>query len=269
MNIRRSSIFQKDPLRYLVFLIALIIAFCLETCKDNPVNQGSAGSAGISGTVYDPSGHPLDSVKVYCLYSFALSSETTSHRFHTEGAAKVDTFGFTLYQNFPNPFQNSTYLRFSIPVQCSVSISLTDRISGKVIYSTTGSFLDGMYQVYLENIVDSLQMHNGPYSYKFSATGNGGQTFSASKEVFVVSDLGKPNSLTATDGMYYFNYADAFVGDSVMTYTSDLYPSYATTLGGNVTLLFERRGYESYYSSAKVYPTIQFHSDIIMTRTNQ
>ena len=196
MNCPSPSGLSHARLRCIIFLFTLVGALCLETCKDNPVSQGSGGIAGVAGTVYDTSGHPLDSVRVYSLYSFNIGYNMMSHRMHVDRINNVDTFGFNLYQNLPNPIQNSAYLRFSIPVPSSVSISLTDRMNGVVVYSLAESFLDGMYQLYLDNLVDSLQMHNGPYLYKFRAIGNGGQKYSGSKEVFVVSDVGRPNSVT-------------------------------------------------------------------------
>ncbi len=269
MNYISPSSNPHVALRCIIFLFVLIAVTYLESCKENPVSQGSGGAAGVSGIVYDTSGHPLDSVRVYCLYSFSIDYNMMSPRSHIEKVNNVDTFGFNLYQNFPNPIQNSTYLRFSIPVPCSVRITLTDRVGSKVIYSFTESFLDGMYQLFLANLVDSLQLHNGPYLYEFNAIGSGGQQYSGSKEVFVVSDVGSPNGVTKADGMYFFDYDDANVGDSVVVYPNDLYQSYITTLGSNVTLLFERRGYNSAYSYAYVIPTVQLHSDIILTRTSQ
>jgi len=150
-----------------------------------------------------------------------------------------------------------------------VHITLTNRRSNEVKYSYTSSFLDGLYQLFLGNLVDSLQLHNGPYTYRFSAVGSGGQQYSGSKEAFVVSDVGTPDALTKNDGQYYFDYDNAFVGDTVVNYTSDLYSPYNTILGSNVTLLFLRRGYNPYYYVTTVYSTIAFHSDILMTRTTQ
>jgi hypothetical protein len=269
MNYISPSSNPHVSLRCIIFLFMMIAAIHFDSCKDNPVSQGSGNSGRVWGIVYDTSGHPLDSVRVYCLYSFNSGYMKVGPRSHIEKVSSVDTFGFALYQNFPNPIGNSTYLRFSIPVPCSVHITLTNRRSNEVKYSYTNSFLDGMYQLFLDNLVDSLQLQNGPYTYRFSAVGSGGQQFSGSKEAFVVSDNGSPNSVTKTDGTYFFDYDNAFVGDTVVNYTSDLYSSYNTILGSNVTLLFERRGYNSFYFNATVYPTIQFRSDIVMTRTTQ
>ena len=269
MNYVSPSSNPHFPLRCFIFLSMMLGVISLQSCKENPVSQGPSVTAGVSGIVYDPSGAPLDSVRVYCLYSFNINYYTMSPRSRIEKVSNADTFGFNLYQNFPNPVQNSTYLRFSIPVPCSVHIMLTDRVNNKVVYSFAESVLEGMYQVFLVDLVDSLQLHNGPYTYEFKASGTGGQQFSGSKEMFVASDLGTPNDVTTANGMYVFDFDNAFAGDSVVVYTSDLYQPYTAMLGKNVNLLFERRGYYSFTSSTYLLPTILIHSDIILTRMDQ
>jgi hypothetical protein len=255
-----------------IFLVGFLILFScvIWNCKDDPTGPTVNSHAGIQGIVYDTSGHPLDSVRIFCLYYFNYySPANTKGKSAIFRVNKPDTFGFNLYQNFPNPVQNTTFLRFSLPIACSTNISVTDRANGEVKYSYSDSLPEGLYQLYLNNLVDSLQLHNGPYTYSIIAKSTTGITYNASKELFVVSDVGSPNATTGTDGMYFFDYKNAFVGDSVAVYTNEIYPIYNVSLGKNITLLIERRGYYTQYYETYLNPNIQIHSDIIMTRNNK
>ena len=136
-------------------------------------------------------------------------------------------------------------------------------------YSHSDSLLDGLYQLWLPNLVDSLQLRNGPYTYALQAKSITGVTYNAAKDMFVVSDVGNPNATTGTDGRYFFSYNDAFVGDSVTIYSNEIYPEYSVILGRNVTLLFERKGYYSRYYVTYLLQDISICSDMTMIRNNQ
>ncbi len=70
-----------------------------------------------------------------------------------------------LYQNFPNPFNTSTKIKFSVPTLCSVSI-LIYNISGKEIQKILdGKLLPGTY----ESTFDGSRLSSGIFFYKIFA----------------------------------------------------------------------------------------------------
>ncbi|MBL7827486.1 MAG: T9SS type A sorting domain-containing protein, partial [Saprospiraceae bacterium] len=57
--------------------------------------------------------------------------------------------GFELYQNQPNPFFGSTEIRFNLPEASEATLEVTD-MSGRVIYTHTGYYQQGMHLLKLE-----------------------------------------------------------------------------------------------------------------------
>lgn len=267
----KKNILPFGNLIHFVFLgIIIFSSSTLSTCTDVSSDPSQSLNAGISGIVYDTSGHRLDSVRIYCLYNFNYyPTAVTKGKTDLFKVSKPDTFGFNLYQNFPNPVQNTTFLRFSLPMTCRIDLSIVDRTNGEKKYSYSDTLRDGLYQLYLNSLVDSLQLHNGPYTYTLMAKSTTGRTYYASKEMFVVSDVGAPNIITGADGIYFFDYKNTFVGDSVAVYSNEFHSIYNVILGKNITLLFERRGYYSLRSDKYLNPNILIHSDVIMIRNNQ
>lgn len=261
--------FYKIVAQFIFISFLFFLIFSLYTCSEGPVGPVANIDAGVAGIVYDTSGHPLDSVRIYCLYSFFYNPIPMKSQANILRISNSKKFEFNLFQNFPNPVQNSTFLRFSLPTSCSVNISITERATGKIRYTYSKSLLEGLYQLYLNNLVDSLQLPNGRYTYNIVAKSELDTEYNASKEMFVASDHGNPSDLTKTDGKYFFDYKNAFVGDSVAIFSSELIPIYNVVLGRNINLLLERRGYYSLFTSMNLSPKIQIHSDLIMTRNSQ
>ncbi len=101
-------------LSQIVLLVFLLLSpLTLWTCKEGPTAPNPNVYAGITGTVYDTSGTCLDSVRIFCLFNFSYyPTASTREKSLIFKINKPDTFGFNLYQNFPNPVQNTTFLRF-------------------------------------------------------------------------------------------------------------------------------------------------------------
>jgi hypothetical protein len=257
--------------RILVVIYLMISSMGLWSCKENITAPDPVRVTGLCGIVYDTDCRSLDSVKVYCQYQlnyYSISPSIKEEKIVSDSntpltkIATTETFVFALEQNFPNPVQNSTYLRFY------VKIAIIDRFDGKEKYSYCASLLEGMYQLYINNLVGSLMLHNGPYSYNINVTGNNGAHYNTSKEMFIISDSSSPNIITRTDGQFVFDYQHAFVGDSVMINGGDLYSTYTMFLGNTITLLFERNGYVSQSLNVELNSNVLFHQDIIMKRRN-
>lgn len=86
-----------------------------------------------------------------------------------EGEAALPS-GYTLQQNFPNPFNPSTEITFSVPEKSDVSLTVFD-ISGRIVAKlANNSYARGVHTVEW----DASEMASGVYFYRISAKGNNG-----------------------------------------------------------------------------------------------
>lgn len=220
--------------------------------------------AGLYGRVLDTAGVALDSVSMYCFFGMYVPGSQAKHASVLARLSDVDTFGFRVYQNFPNPFSHHTYLRFSIPRYSDVRITIIDRLDGSVRYVYFETLFPGLYQLYL-NIVDSLKLRNGPYTYTVEVNAGAGRRYHDSKQLFVASSLGTPNAITNMFGNYSFDVRHAFVGDTVWWTTNgeDVFPFRLTNF---TSLVVMRRGYRSATVEVEVYPTLLLQRDIVLRK---
>jgi hypothetical protein len=248
-----------------LFCLGLLI---LLACEDESVGPPPAADRfGLTGLVLDTLGQGLDSVGVFCLFNSPFIPPVGPSSMTVSRIDEADTFDFALYQNFPNPFSHSTFIRFSIPRAAVIVLSLTDRLNGSMIAIYEDTLLQGLYQVYFHRLVDSLSLRNGPYTCVLEATAEGGFSYTEHEEVFVVSDSGSPSATTDIDGSYLFDYDSAFVGDSVMSTWNgdDIYPYELTN---SVYLLFTRDGYQPEVINATIFPNLLLRRDVVLTESN-
>lgn len=93
---------------------------------------------------------------------------------------------YDLKQNFPNPFNPSTTIRFLVPEDAVVSLRVYD-VSGKEVANLINSsnYMPGFYDVNFNSSVFNLP--SGPYFYKMTAAPlNGGNTFTQVKKMILV-----------------------------------------------------------------------------------
>lgn len=246
------------------YLFILIFFYFLLSCSDVlcPPDNIEIDS-GIKGIVTDTLGQPLENVDVFCLYYFSYLPNEVTQSFSLQKTSKIDSFAFNLAQNFPNPFSNSTFLRFSLPDKSSVDFKIINRISNKTVYKFSKELNGGYFQYYLKNIVDSLNLLNGPYSYTLNAQLKDGILYSDKKELFIISDKGRPNSITDSQGKYVFDYRYTFVGDSVIVNDRKEY-LHSINLTNSVYLLFKKNGYYPKTIRVTLYPDVVLTNDIIL-----
>ncbi|MBN1782262.1 T9SS type A sorting domain-containing protein [bacterium] len=103
--------------------------------EDCECEAEAAYQDGISGT-YTTDG-------LYVLTGLVVSPETASDASGAEAIPRV----FALMQNQPNPFNPSTAIRFSVPVNCDVRIVIYDILGKEVETLTEGTRTPGTYIV--------------------------------------------------------------------------------------------------------------------------
>lgn len=244
-----------------------VVSICLlaAACSDNTVvPSASLQPFGLAGTVVDSSGKRLDSVSVYCLYYSPSIPLNAMGSMRLARISEVDTFAFGLYQNFPNPFSHSTFTRFSLPRDAAITLTIKDQLDGSTRYTYMDTLLQGLYQLYLFRLVDSLQLRNGSYTCTLAAAA-GSVRYNATMEMFVISDSGTPSVISSANGHYLFDYAHAFVGDSLI-WTYDGTYGYTIHLTNNIFLFFRRNGYRPEILGATLFPGILLQRDVVLIR---
>ena len=84
-----------------------------------------------------------------------------------EGIPLVDTEGYALGQNYPNPFHDATTIDFRIPVSASVRFAVVD-IFGRIVYQTAARYAAGEHSINLS--ADILPA--GVYFYSIECNGH-------------------------------------------------------------------------------------------------
>ncbi|MEO8328298.1 MAG: T9SS type A sorting domain-containing protein, partial [Nitrospirota bacterium] len=138
-------------------------------------NTGSFGSALYSAAVL-PNGEAWAVGSSFTLYDpFAPSQTLVEHYIPTAVNIEAETeqaSGFKLFQNFPNPFNPTTRIDFSIPKAGLVNLKVFD-ISGKEVSALINEFKSaGEYTIKF----DGLLLAGGVYFYRLSVDGINSET---------------------------------------------------------------------------------------------
>ena len=242
---------------YAFTLAALLFVSCDDEILIPPVEN-----YGINGRIMDESGNPISGVKVYYLFNYYYIPNLTATD-KPMNEAEVDSFGYALYQNFPNPVYNSSFIRYSLAADMDIELTVKENPTGTVKYTYSGFNSYGLYQHHLDEIVTSFQLENGGYTIGLKASKNGALKYEAEKKMIVISDIGKPNSISDGNGKYFFDYNKACIGDTLF-YTTDgehIFPNVTTN---EVNLLFKKDGFLTETISTTLYPEILLDRDVIL-----
>ena len=236
------------------------------SCEYNTSYEEDKKNYGLTGVIKDISGKKLDSVEVYYLFNFYFSSrEKISEEDLT--LLKSSSFIFKLYQNYPNPFSEESFIKFSLRSECSVRFTISDNRNSREIYQYKKKLQYGLYQMAIGKIIDSLKLVNGMYRYTLHAKDQQGTEFEESKVFLLLQRNTNPNSVTDTSGVFTFNYEKAPIGQVVTVNHYDneenLYPQLITN---NVGILFKRKGYREIIQSYNLYPNLLLHHDVLMEK---
>jgi len=89
---------------------------------------------------------------------------------------------FVLNQNHPNPFNPSTTISFSLPVESNVTIRLFNMLGQEVAQIADGNFQAGSHNI--DFSADNLT--SGAYIYTLEATGVNGANFKSTKKMLLL-----------------------------------------------------------------------------------
>jgi hypothetical protein len=255
---------RKNIIKISKILFFLLVLFFVYFCSDR-ITDADEEIYGLTGHVVDTLGNPINGVDVFCLYYSYSVPKSVQKLSESNSLNKNSDFDFELFQNYPNPFSSSTYIRYSLPQKCQVELRISQKNGKQNVYIYNNELLNGYYQQFLGNIVDNLQLENGIYIFNLEAIGEDQTEYIAQKEIFVISDRGKANAKTNENGKFTFNFEDAFVSDSVVVNLYDSgYYMYTSYLTSKVNLLFKKSGYQSKLLTVELYPNILLTQDVVM-----
>ncbi len=89
---------------------------------------------------------------------------------------KTTPDGYQLYQNFPNPFNPTTKIKFSIPANeigepSNVKLVVFDLLGKEVATILDKELLPGSYEIEFEAMIDNWQLVSGIYFYQLRTGG--------------------------------------------------------------------------------------------------
>jgi Tol biopolymer transport system component len=94
--------------------------------------------------------------------------------------------GFGLLPNFPNPFNPSTRIHYSLPVAAHVTLSIYDVLGREVARLADETQDAGGHMVTLDAKLYSPELASGVYFYRLDAKPSGGASFSATRRMLLI-----------------------------------------------------------------------------------
>ena len=88
---------------------------------------------------------------------------------------------FKLYQNHPNPFNPTTVIRYALPQEGNISLTVYDVLGRIVLKPLRDQYTEAGYY---EQILDLMDFSSGVYFYHIKVSGS--QQFSAVRKMLLV-----------------------------------------------------------------------------------
>ncbi|MBS4033600.1 MAG: T9SS type A sorting domain-containing protein [Ignavibacterium sp.] len=117
-------------------------------------------------------------------YTYRLKQVDFDGSFEYSSEVEVDVLGvreYALNQNFPNPFNPSTMISFSLLVDAKVSLKVFDILGQEVMTIVNNNLSAGAH----EYTFDASNFNSGVYFYRIEATGVDGQNFTSVKKMIL------------------------------------------------------------------------------------
>ncbi|MFO7524216.1 MAG: T9SS type A sorting domain-containing protein [Ignavibacteriaceae bacterium] len=117
-------------------------------------------------------------------YSYRLKQVDFDGTFEYSDVVEVDVLApkeFALNQNFPNPFNPSTIITFSLATDSKVSLKVFDVLGQEVITIVNNNLSAGAH----EYSFDASSFNSGVYFYRIEASGVNGQSFTSVKKMIL------------------------------------------------------------------------------------
>lgn len=100
-----------------------------------------------------------------------------------EKSAEVVIANFELSANYPNPFNPTTTIQFSIPEESRVSLTIFNSLGEKIAELIKGEVIgSGIHSVKF----NASELTSGLYLYKIEAQGSNGGSFSSTKKMLLI-----------------------------------------------------------------------------------
>jgi hypothetical protein len=110
-------------------------------------------------------GNTASEDKICSYEAFPIPSGANKSYAAGEETSEVIPIKYALEQNFPNPFNPTTVIHFSIPKQSNVKLSVYNLLGEKVAELVNGDFSAGNYEVNF----NASNLASGMYVYRISA----------------------------------------------------------------------------------------------------
>lgn len=116
-------------------------------------------------------------------YSYRLKQIDFNGEFEYSKAVEVEVVvkDFSLLQNFPNPFNPSTKINFSLAVDSKVKLNIYNLLGEQVAQLLNSNLTAGNHDV----VFDATNLNSGVYFYKLEANGIDGQAFTSTKKMIL------------------------------------------------------------------------------------
>ncbi|MEX1139356.1 MAG: cohesin domain-containing protein [Bacteroidota bacterium] len=168
-----------DTLRYLLRIQGPALDTSV-VVTDTSLSVDLAGRL-LSSSEYSWSVRATDLMDTVNAQSFSFRTSATITSVGDPGTVPTE---FTLSQNFPNPFNPSTNIRFGLPKESHVRITAFDMAGNEI-----GSVFSGVRQAGVHQITfDGASLASGVYFYRLVATplGNVGKSFARTMKMVLV-----------------------------------------------------------------------------------
>ena len=106
---------------YVFVVLAIFFIGC-----DEEILYPPEKNYGINGRIMDESGNTISGVKVYYLFNYYYIPNLTATD-KPMNETEVDSFGYALYQNFPNPVYNSSFIRYSLAADMNIELTVKEK----------------------------------------------------------------------------------------------------------------------------------------------